>query len=324
VQAVGTNRSLFHARDIKRQIENPDAILDNSSSMSQLDEYFAEVSRLIDAELDWLIPAEGDQPQSLRDAIRWSLFGGGKHFRPALVFAVGRALDAPDSRLIRTAVAVEMIHTYSLIHDDLPSMDDDDLRRGRQTCHRKFGEATAILAGDALQALSFQVIGEDENLSTDIRIELISRLARAAARMVSGQQLDLEAEGRPVAIEEIENIHRSKTGALIRFSAEAGAIIAEAGPDDLEIISTFGDKIGLLFQIKDDLLDVTQTTEQLGKTAGKDIESAKATYPSVSGLATTERMAERVHADVIASLSRLGARSALLKQIADFMLTRQS
>ncbi|MEO8042228.1 MAG: polyprenyl synthetase family protein, partial [Acidobacteriota bacterium] len=130
--------------------------------MPELDDFFAEVTALVDAELDWLIPAAGGQPQSLRDAIRWSLFAGGKHFRPALVFAVGRAFGAPDTKLVRTASAVEMLHTYSLIHDDLPSMDDDDLRRGRETCHKKFGEATAILAGDALQALAFQVIAEDE------------------------------------------------------------------------------------------------------------------------------------------------------------------
>src|SRR6188472_897263 len=142
--------------------------------MSELDDFFAEVTRLVDAELDWLIPADGDRPQSLRDAIRWSLFGGGKHFRPALLFAAGRAFGAGDQKLKRTAAAVEMLHTYSLIHDDLPSMDDDDLRRGRETCHKKFGEATAILAGDALQALSFQVISDDTNLPVETRLDLVS------------------------------------------------------------------------------------------------------------------------------------------------------
>jgi geranylgeranyl pyrophosphate synthase len=196
--------------------------------MSALDSFFSDVTRQVNVELDWLIPEQGQPPQKLRDAIRWSLLSGGKHFRPALVFAVGRAFGCCDDKLVRTAAAVEMIHTYSLIHDDLPSMDDDDLRRGRATCHKKFGEATAILAGDALQVLAFQAIGDDERLATDTRIALISRLAQAAAKMVVGQQLDLDAEGKELSIEEIEHIHRNKTGALISASAESGAIIGGA------------------------------------------------------------------------------------------------
>ncbi|MEP7148683.1 MAG: polyprenyl synthetase family protein [Acidobacteriota bacterium] len=292
--------------------------------MPKLDDFFAEVTTLVDAELDWLIPAEGIRPQSLRDAIRWSLFGGGKHFRPALVFAVGRAFDAPDDKLVRTASAVEMIHTYSLIHDDLPSMDDDDLRRGRETCHKKFGEATAILAGDALQALSFQVIAEDDRLSSDIRIRLTSKLAQAAAKMVAGQQMDLEAEGEITSLDEIEYIHRNKTGALIRFSAEAGAIIAGANNADFTAISSFGEKLGLLFQMKDDLLDVTKTTEELGKTAGKDTAAAKATYPAIRGIERTELLATQVHRETKDAISMLGERSTILNQIADFILTRSA
>jgi geranylgeranyl pyrophosphate synthase len=292
--------------------------------MPELDEFFAEVTALVDAELDWLIPAAGSQPQSLRDAIHWSLFAGGKHFRPALVFAVGRVFGAPDPKLIRTACSVEMLHTYSLIHDDLPSMDDDDLRRGRATCHKKFGEATAILAGDALQALAFQVIAEDDRLSAEIRLELTSKLAQAAAKMVVGQQLDLEAEGKEKTLEEIEHIHRNKTGALIRFSADAGAIIGGAVGEDLDAISSFGEKLGLLFQVKDDLLDVTKTTEELGKTAGKDMASAKATYPSVRGIERTEILAKQVHAETTESISPLGDRASMLKQIADFILYRNT
>ena len=193
--------------------------------MPALDSFFADVTQQVNAELDRLIPEQGQPPQKLRDAIRWSLLSGGKHFRPALVFAVGRAFECCDEKLVRTAAAIEMIHTYSLIHDDLPSMDDDELRRGRATCHKKFGEATAILAGDALQVLAFQVISEDERLSVETRIRLITVLARAAAKMVVGQQLDLDAEGKDLSTEEIEYIHRNKTGALICASAEAGAII---------------------------------------------------------------------------------------------------
>lgn len=292
--------------------------------MTELNAFFAEVSALVNAELDWLIPSDGRQPQSLRDAIRWSLFGGGKHLRPQIVFAFGRAFGASDERLVRTAGAVEMIHTYSLIHDDLPSMDDDDLRRGRETCHKKFGEATAILAGDALQVLAFQAIGEDTRLSPNTRLDLISRLARAAAKMVVGQQLDLEAEGKAITIEEIENIHRNKTGALIGFSAEAGAIIGGASADAILAVSSIGEKLGLLFQIRDDVLDVTQTTEALGKTAGKDPASAKATYPAIGGIAKTQTLARQVHGELIDEISKLEVSSNLLTGIADFIHTRRS
>src|SRR5687767_5539928 len=292
--------------------------------MSQLESFFNDVSTLVDTELDWLIPSTGEQPQVLRDAIRWSLFAGGKHLRPALVFAFGRAFGAPDDKLVRTAAAVEMIHTYSLIHDDLPSMDDDDLRRGRETCHKKFGEATAILAGDALQVLSFRAIADDNRLPSETRLDLISRLARAAARMVVGQQLDLEAEGKGISIEEIENIHRNKTGALICFSAEAGAIIGGADVEAAAAVSHIGERLGLLFQIRDDVLDVTQTTEALGKTAGKDPASAKATYPAIGGIEASEKLARAVHAEVIDAISKLGVRSDLLVAITNFFLVRRS
>ena len=292
--------------------------------MSELDDFFSEVTRLIDTELDWLIPAEGDRPQSLRDAIRWSLFGGGKHFRPALLIAAGRAFGADDDKLKRTAAAVEMLHTYSLIHDDLPSMDDDELRRGRATCHKKFGEATAILAGDALQALAFQVIANDTNLSVTTRMDLVSGMAKAASQMVVGQQLDLEAEGKEISFEGVEQIHRNKTGALIRFSAEAGAIIGGADPANLTAISNYGERLGLLFQITDDLLEITRTTEQLGKTAGKDIAADKATYPSLYGIEQTRVLASQTHRDALSAIESLGDRAAKLRQIAEFIISRNT
>ena len=293
--------------------------------MSELQIFFSEVADRVNAELDWLIPAAGRQPQSLRDAIRWSLFAGGKNLRAALVFAVGRSFGAADERLVRTAAAVEMIHTYSLIHDDLPSMDDADLRRGRETCHRKFGEATATLAGDALQVLSFQAIAEDERLPVEMRLTLVLKLARAAARMVVGQQLDLEAEGRSsISNDELETIHRNKTGALIGFSAEAGALLGNANDAEFAASSKFAERLGLLFQITDDLLDVTQTTEKLGKNAGKDSESEKATYPAVFGIEKTEHLARKVHAEVLESISTLNSQGHLLIEIADLILTRKS
>lgn len=292
--------------------------------MHDLKEFFAEVTGLVNAEMDWLIPETGQGPQSLRDAMRWSLFGGGKHFRPALVFAVGRTFGASDEHLVRTAAAVEMIHTYSLIHDDLPSMDDDDLRRGRATCHKKFGEATAILAGDALQVLAFQAIAEDGRLAVETRLKLIGGLSQAAAKMVMGQQLDLESEGKSPSLEQVEEIHARKTGSLIAFSAIAGGVIAGVSEHKQEDIAKFGKTIGLLFQITDDLLDVTQTTEQLGKTAGKDTASRKATYPSVMGIGPTAGAIDELRTAGLALAGRLSSDRGNLHEIVEYLVGRRS
>ena len=290
--------------------------------MNELRDFFAEVSTLVNAELDWLISSEGPGPRKLRDAIRWSLFGGGKQFRPALVFAVGRTLGAADEKLVRTAAAIEMIHTYSLIHDDLPSMDDDDLRRGRETCHKKFGEATAILAGDALQVLSFHAIAEDGRLPSETRMDLIQGLSRAAVRMVVGQQHDLESEGKSLTLPEIEIIHINKTGALIAFSANAGAKIAGADGEVGKAISDYAEGLGLLFQITDDLLDVTASTEELGKTAGKDEAAGKATYPSVLGVEATRAKIAEVRERIVSVLEKVPGDTSLLKSIGDFLVFR--
>ena len=290
--------------------------------MNELRDFFAEVSTLVNGELDWLISSEGPGPRKLRDAIRWSLFGGGKQFRPALVFAVGRTLGAADEKLVRTAAAIEMIHTYSLIHDDLPSMDDDDLRRGRETCHKKFGEATAILAGDALQVLSFQAIAEDTKLSSETRIDLIRGLSRAAVRMVVGQQHDLESEGKSLTLPEIEIIHINKTGALIAFSANAGAKIAGADGEVGKAISDYAEGLGLLFQITDDLLDVTASTEELGKTAGKDEAAGKATYPSVLGVEATRAKIAEVRERIVSVLEKVPGDTSLLTSMGDFLVFR--
>lgn len=292
--------------------------------MQDLKDFFSEVSAIVTAELDWLIPPSGPAPANLRDAMRWSLFGGGKHFRPTLVFAIGRTFGAADDRLVRTAAAIEMLHTYSLIHDDLPSMDDDKLRRGRDTCHVRFGESTAILAGDALQALSFQAIAEDERLSIEIRLELITGLARAAAKMVIGQQLDLEAEGRTLALEQVENIHANKTGALVAFSAMAGGVIAGVRDPVKSEIAEFGKTIGLLFQVTDDVLDVTQPTEQLGKTAGKDAATQKSTYPSVLGIEATLDVISRLQTTASETADRLSSDRGVLHSIIDYLADRRS
>lgn len=292
--------------------------------MKDLEKFFAEASLAVDKTLDEIIPSEETAPKRLYEAIRWSVFAGGKRFRPALVLAVGRTFGANKNNLLKTASAIEMIHTYSLIHDDLPAMDDDDLRRGRLTCHKKFDESTAILAGDILQSLAFQTIAKDKNLSDKIRVKLLAELANSAAKMVNGQQLDLEAEGKKVSIDELENIHQNKTGAMISVSARSGAIIAGASETELEAITIYAEKLGLLFQITDDLLDVTQTTEMLGKTAGKDERAEKATYPSFYGLEKTRDLAKKVYSEAIEGLSKIEKDTDLLATLADFILNRKT
>lgn len=288
-----------------------------------LQEFFTDVSRKTDDALDKLIPSEQTEPKKLYQAIRHSIFAGGKRFRPALVFAVGKVFDAPEEKLFRTASAIEMIHTYSLIHDDLPAMDDDDLRRGRPTCHKKFGEATAVLAGDILQSLAFKVIAADENISDKMKVKLVAELADSAAKMIDGQQLDLEAEGEKISIENLENIHRSKTGAMICVSARAGAIIGEASENDLNAITNYAENLGLLFQITDDLLDITQTTEMLGKTAGKDLTAEKATYPAIFGIGETKKLAKKIYSETCEELDKIEKNTDILREMVDFILRRE-
>ena len=290
--------------------------------MNDLEKFFAAASETVDAKLDELIPAAETEPKKLHAAMRWSALAGGKRFRPALTFAVGKTFGAAEENLLSAAAAIEMIHTYSLIHDDLPAMDDDDLRRGRETCHVKFGEAAAILAGDQLQTLAFQSIAEDEKLTGKIRVKLIAELARSAARMVDGQQLDLEAEGKSISFAELETIHQNKTGAMICAAARAGAIIAGAGDEELNSVTIYAEKLGLLFQITDDLLDATQTTEVLGKTAGKDERAEKATYVSLYGLDKARVLAEETNAAAVGALRKVEKDTLLLENLADFILNR--
>jgi len=287
--------------------------------------FFAQCRALVDAELNRLIPAETIEPTAVHTAIRWSVFAGGKRFRPALVLATGETFGASTDLLLSTACALEMIHTYSLIHDDLPSMDNDEMRRGRATCHVRYGEATAILAGDALQTLAFQTIAEDERLLPETRVRIISELARAAGTpggMVAGQAHDLEAESREVGGDELERIHRQKTAALIIAAARCGAIIAGTNQQELEGVSEYAAHLGLLFQITDDLLDVTATAENLGKTPGKDARSKKATYPALYGIEPARQRANEVHEEACAALDRLDRSTILLQSIADFILRR--
>ena len=282
---------------------------------------------LVDARLDRLIPKETREPESVHSAIRWSLFAGGKRFRPLLLLSTGQAFGASTDVLLDTACALEMIHTYSLIHDDLPSMDDDDLRRGRPTCHVRFGEATAILAGDALQTLAFQTIAEDEKLKPETRVRLVKEMARASATpdgMIAGQARDLAAESRDVSGDELERIHRLKTGALITCAARTGAIIAGASETELEAVTRYSAALGLLFQITDDLLDVTATAKDLGKTPGKDARSRKATYPALYGLDATRQRAHLAYTEACAALDELERPMPALRAIAGLILERRA
>lgn len=291
----------------------------------ELDSLLASSRALVEVELNSLLPPSGAAPEKVHQAIRWSVFAGGKRFRPVLLLATGQAFGAPIERLIRTACAFEMIHTYSLIHDDLPAMDDDDLRRGRPTCHIRFDEATAILAGDALQTLAFQTIANDDRLEAATRIALVSELARAAATpdgMVAGQALDMEAEARHVNGVQLEEIHRLKTGALIVGAARCGALIGAADEHELKAITTYASHLGLLFQITDDLLDITASAADLGKTPGKDVQSRKATYPALYGIEEARDKAVRAHSAACEALDQIDRPTEVLHRIVDFILHR--
>ena len=302
--------------------------LPRESSAEDVRAYASRVRSLVEAKLDELAPAESVDPPAVHAAMRWSLFAPAKRFRPLLVFASGEAFGATAGRLVGTACAFELIHTYSLIHDDLPAMDDDDLRRGRPTCHVKFGEATAILAGDALQALAFQTIAEDETLDANLRVSLVALLARASGTpsgMVAGQAHDLSAEARAdVTGEELELIHRRKTGALIASAARAGALVAGASEAESEAVTRYALDLGLLFQITDDLLDVTASAEDLGKTPGKDARSRKATYPALHGLEATRAFAQEVFERACAALDALDTPTPMLRGVGRLVLERRA
>ena len=300
----------------------------NAASAEEVRACVERVRSLVESKLDELVPSETREPSSVHAAIRWSLFAPAKRLRPALVFAAGETFGASAESLVRTACAFELIHTYSLVHDDLPAMDDDELRRGRPTCHVRFGEATAILAGDALQSLAFQAVAEDEALDASLRVRLVAELARAAGTpegMVAGQAHDLAAEARAdVGGEELELIHRRKTGALIAASARAGATVAGASPIELEAVGRYAFDLGLLFQITDDLLDVTASAADLGKTPGKDARARKATYPALYGLEAARERAQSVYEAACAALDPIEKPTNMLRAFARLVLERNS
>jgi len=279
----------------------------------------------IDKHLDRLLPPVDAPPASLHRAMRYSVLSAGKRIRPILCLETVAALTDRSSGADDLACALEFIHTYSLIHDDLPALDDDDLRRGRPTCHKKFGEAVALLAGDALLTLAFEILGRMHRPEPFRRTQILRELAAAAGTrggMIGGQVADLEAEGKKISAKQLDAIHRAKTGALLRAAVRSGALFAGARGRPFEHLSLFGEKLGLAFQIVDDILDVRSSSDRLGKAAHKDANRRKATYPALHGLEESERLAARLVEDACAELEFLGPRADPLQEIARFILLR--
>jgi geranylgeranyl diphosphate synthase, type II len=281
---------------------------------------------LTDAALDRLIPLETVDPVSIHKAMRHSVFAGGKRLRPVLCIEAGRLISGSlPAGIEELGAALEMLHTYSLIHDDLPALDNDDLRRGRPTCHKVFGEAIAILAGDALQTQAYEVLA-GLKCPAEARVCIIDEIAHATGTvdgMIGGQVVDLEAEHTHPTAEMLEYIHRAKTAALITASLVSGGLYAEAKDSQVEKLRAFGRAIGLAFQIVDDVLDVTQTSEQLGKTAGKDTASEKATYPALFGIDASIRKADGLVSEGFAELESFGDRAQTLKDLARYLVERK-
>lgn len=292
--------------------------------MSDLKTYLTDRAAFVDAALDRLIPAADTPPATIHRAMRHSLFAGGKRLRPILCLAAAEACGGSREAAAFAACAVECLHTYSLIHDDLPSMDNDDFRRGVPTCHKVYGEGVAILAGDALQALAFELL-----VKTPVTVrygagDLVAELARTAGslHLVGGQVADLEGEGQKLPLGALRFIHENKTAALLTTSLVLGGMSADAQSEELQALRTFGMATGLAFQILDDILDVTQTSEKLGKSAGKDLAAEKSTYPALIGLDASRAEAQCLTQSAHDALAVFGARGARLRELADHLLAR--
>ena len=295
--------------------------------MKRLPEFLARVRARIETALDQRLPSADTEPRRLHAAMRYVTLGGGKRLRAALVIATGEALGAQPAALDVPACALELVHAYSLVHDDLPAMDNDDLRRGKPTCHKAFDEATAILAGDALQTLAFELLARDPVLAVEPvqRLAMLIQLAQAAgsAGMAGGQAIDLDAVGKPLTLAGLEDMHARKTGALIRAAVALGALSApNIDTARLAQLDTYARAIGLAFQITDDILDVESDTATLGKPQGSDQKHAKPTYPALLGLERARTLARKQHALALESLQSLGDNGRLLGEIADFVLDR--
>lgn len=287
--------------------------------------YLIARQKEVDRALERFLPKASVSPATIHKAMRYSLFAGGKRLRPVLCLAAAEACGGTANSALPLACAVECIHTYSLVHDDLPSMDNDDLRRGRATCHKVFGDGIAILAGDALLTIAFEIAAQAKATARyDLRA-IFHEIAVAAGsrKLIAGQVADLEAEGRRITRAQLRFIHENKTAALLTTSVRLGAMAANAPPKQLAAITAFGRALGLAFQVIDDILDVTQTSEKLGKSAGKDVAAQKATYPAVIGLEKSRAEADRLTSRADTALASFGTRADRLRQIAKHLLARE-
>lgn len=290
-----------------------------------LEQYLKETSKRVEAALDQLVPQKSQYPGVLFDAMRYSLFAGGKRLRPALALATVEALGGDTEAALPVACSLEMIHTYSLIHDDLPAMDDDDFRRGKPTNHKVYGEAVAILAGDALLTQAFQVLGNLKCPGREaVLLRIVGELATASGSvgMVAGQVADMESEGKKAEGETLAFIHAHKTGALLSASVRMGALYAGASEEQLQALTTYAQRIGLAFQIVDDILDVVGEAEKLGKAVGADAAHSKATYPVLYGLDESRAMVRRLTEEAHQALRSVPLNGDRLHQIADWLVTR--
>ncbi len=287
-----------------------------------LPEFLDACRRRVDAALERQLPSQDVLPERLHEAMRYAVFNGGKRVRPVLVYAAGEVIDGDGPALDAAACAVELIHAYSLVHDDLPAMDDDDLRRGKPTCHKAYDEATAILVGDALQTLAFEVLANAGQAPNGLA--LIRELAVAAGSrgMCGGQAIDMGAVGQALTLEQLQTMHAYKTGALIRASVRLGALCGEIDAITLERLDRYASALGLAFQIRDDILDVEADTETLGKPQGSDAARDKPTYTALLGLDGAKAKAREVHREAIAALEGLGPAAASLRAIADYVVER--
>lgn len=289
-----------------------------------LKDYLKKQARTVDREMNRLLPKPGVKPSTLHRAMRYSLFAGGKRMRPVLCLAACEACGGKMENALPSACAIELVHTYSLIHDDLPCMDDDDLRRGKPTSHKKFGEGVAVLAGDALLTAAFEILSNTKPTRRYPSGDFVRELAIAAGSrfLIAGQVADLEAEGNKVSLQQLRFIHAGKTSAMIAVSLRLGAMSANASAAEVQAMRDFGRTLGLAFQVIDDILDVTQSSEKLGKSAGKDEKAGKSTYPAVIGLEASREEARVLTAQAKMALSKFGSKASRLHELADHLLVR--
>lgn len=297
-----------------------------ASQKFDLEAYLRERKQTVDSYLDRFLPPGDTYPEIIHEAMRYSIFAGGKRIRPILALATGEALGGDFHKVAHLACALEAIHTYSLIHDDLPSMDNDDYRRGVLTAHKKFGEGIAILAGDALLTFAFQLLTEIPGNSAETKLAVFHRICRCIGThqgMIAGQVVDLMTEGQPFSRRELDFIHSAKTGALIHASVYCAALLSAASGEVSRQVGSFGSTVGLIFQIVDDILDIEGSPEQLGKSSGKDLQKQKATYPALYGLEKSREIVQELLQEALQKIAFLGPKGEVLKELAKFIAIRQ-